>query len=449
VKNRILDHWSLILSLTFVSGMIILQISYPLITPVTDDWIFYPWQIRQVSPGKYSDLELFIGQQQILVKYILYLTSYLPFLEAPRTGLVNIAFGATGIILLIRSQFIFLSKKANFPLVTAVVIVSFSFKPLYMYFMATSLGSMLALFLIGLYFMIKNSQAPRSWRLLPILFLSPFTFGAGLIIVICELIEIIYLVCRKREFTEKIKTFTFVSLISLSIFVSQILPDITQNYNELVGGAPAPVGRGAIELFLDPINSMKFLVISAGNIFVPSSRFDPIAPFVAGCFFLFACIYFLRKTPNKDIFDGVLLNKSCLLAGAIFILLTLISRGAASQQGFTAAIAPRYLLGSFIFTMGVLIIISKVIDDRKRHLRLNIFLLVLALSVLVSGVKTGSEWLSVRRAQTTVLSQCLDSSSEADLVAGGKCFLLGEVVRNPVSDQIFSEQLRNFKSNGY
>jgi hypothetical protein len=308
---------------------------------------------------------------------------------------------------------------------------------------------MLALFLIGIYFRIKNSQNPRSWRLLPILFLSPFTFGVGLIIVMCELIEIIYLVYKKRQFTEKIKTFIFIFSITISIFISQILPDMTKNYNELVGGAPAPVGRGAIELFSNPVNSMKFLIISAGNIFVPSSRFDPIAPFVAGCLFLLACIHFLRKTPHKDILDGVLLNKSCLLAGAIFVLLTLISRGAASQQGFASATAPRYLLGSFIFTVGVLIILSKVVDGSKKKLRLDIFLLFVALSVLVSGVKTGSEWLSVRRAQTTVLSHCLNSSSEADLVAGGRCFLLGEKVRNPVSDQIFSEQLRNFKSNGY
>lgn len=429
--------------------MTILQIRYPLITPVTDDWIFYPWQIRQVSPGNFSDFELFIGQQQVLVKYVLYLTSYIPFLEAPRTGLVNIAFGATGIILLIKSQLAFHSKKANFPLVTAVVIVSFSFKPLYMYFMATSLGSMLALFLIGLYFRIKNSQNPRSWRLLPILFLSPFTFGVGLIIVICELIEMIYLVYKEKKFTDKMKTFIFVSSITISIFFSHILPDITKNYNELVGGAPAPVGRGAIELFSDPVNSIKFLIISAGNIFVPSSRFDPVAPFVAGSFFLLTCFLFLRNAPYKDVLDGVLLNKSCLLAGGIFVLLTLISRGVTSQQGFVSATAPRYLSGSFIFTLGVLIILSKIADDSQRQLRLNVFLFVVSLSVLVSGVKTGSEWLSVRRAQTIMLSQCLNSSSDIDLLVGGKCFLLGEKVRNPVSDQMFTEQLRNFKSNGY
>jgi hypothetical protein len=281
------------------------------------------------------------------------------------------------------------------------------------------------------------------------LFLSPFTFGAGLIIVICELIEIIYLFFRKKEFIEKIKTFALISTMAISIFISQILPNITKNYNELVGGAPAPVGRGLIDFLSDPINSIKFVIISAGNIFVPSSRFDPIAPFIAGCFFLISCFLFLRKAQYRDIIDGVLLNKSCLLAGMIFIMLTLVSRGATSQQGFVAALAPRYLLGSFIFTLGVLIILSKAIDGSKKQLGLNVFLLVISLSVLVSGLKTGSEWLSVRRAQTNMLSQCLNSSSEADLVSGGKCFLLGEKVRNPVSDQIFSEQLRNFKTNGY
>ena len=437
------------LSLVFVLGMIYLQFSYALLTPVTDDWIFYPWQTRQVAPGSYSDLELFIGQQQILVKYVLYLSSYIPFLEAPRTGFVNITFGAIGIIILIKSQLIFLSKKASFPLVTAVVVVSFSFKPLYMYFMATSLGSALALFLIGLYFYIKNSNNPNSWMLLPILFFSPFTFGTGLLIVICEVIEIIYRTYETRKIENRLRTVSLIITISLSIFLSQILPKITQNYNELVGGAPAPVGSGLIEVFTDPINSIKFLTISAGNIFVPSSRFDPIAPSVAGCIFLIICFFFLQKSGYRRIFKPILVNRSCLMAGVVFILLTLISRGVPSQQGFTSAIAPRYIFGTFLFTLGFLVILAKFVKGRRMQLAFNVFLYLVILSVFTSGIKTGSEWLSVRWNQTGMLAQCLNSSSKADLLPGGKCFVLGQTVRNPVNDQIFSEQLQNFKRNGY
>jgi hypothetical protein len=101
---------------------------------VTDDWIFYPWQTRQVSPGNLSDFELFIGQQQILVKYFLYFTSYIPFLAAPQTGIINLLFGASGTILLIKSQLNYIGKKVSFLFATAVIVVSFSFKPLYMYF---------------------------------------------------------------------------------------------------------------------------------------------------------------------------------------------------------------------------------------------------------------------------------------------------------------------------
>ena len=429
--------------------MIILQFRYPLITPVTDDWIFYPWQTRQTTPGSYSDLELFIGQQQILVKYVLYLSSYIPFLEAPRTGFVNIAFGAVGIIMLIKSQLIFHSKKVSFPLVTACVVVSFSFKPLYMYFMATSLGSMLALFFIGFYFYIKNSKNPNSWLLLPILFFSPFTFGAGLVIVICEIIEMIYRTYKGRKIEDRMRTVVFIITISLSIFISQILPKITQNFNELVGGPPAPVGSGLVEVFTDPINSLKFLIISAGNIFVPSSRFDPIAPFIAGSLFLFTCLIFLRKSESRKIIEKILLNRSCVMAGVVFMLLTLISRGVPSEQGFASATAPRYILGTFLFTLGSLVFLSKATNGRNMQLGFSVFLYLVILSVFMSGMKTGSEWLSVRRSQTTLLAQCLNSGSQADLNPGGKCFVLGQNVRNPVNDKIFSEQLKNFKNNGY
>ena len=137
------------------------------------------------------------------------------------------------------------------------------------------------------------------------------------------------------------------------------------------------------------------------------------------------------------------------MAGVVFILLTLISRGVPSQQGFTSAIAPRYILGTFLFTVGILVILSKFVKGRRKQMAFNVFLYLVILSVFTSGMKTGSEWLSVRRNQTSMLAQCLNSSSKVDLLPGGKCFILGQTVRNPVNDQLFSEQLQNFKRNGY
>ena len=183
-----------------------------------------------------------------------------------------------------------------------------------------------------------------------------------------------------------------------------------------------------------------------GNIFVPSSRLDPGAPLIAGLLFVLATILFLKKTNFLNILDGVLTNRSCLLAGIIYILLTLIARGVPSEQGYASATAPRYICGTFLFTVGILVILSKYSNNKTN---LKFFYSLVRFAVLFSGVKTGIEWLSVRRSQTFELAQCLNFSSPKDLEAGGRCFTLAQVVRNPVNDEIFSEQLRNFKSKGY
>ena len=77
--------------------------------------------------------------------------------------------------------------------------------------------------------------------------------------------------------------------------------------------------------------------------------------------------------------------------------MTLVSRGTDSSLGYTSAIAPRYITGSFVFTLGVLVIISKVVDGKLRTSLFSWSLWLVIICVLSSGLKTGLEWHSVRR----------------------------------------------------
>jgi hypothetical protein len=434
----------------FVLAIASIQIFAPLVTPVTDDWIFYPWQTRQTVPVNYSDFELFVGQQQILMKYVLFLTSYIPFLSAPFSGLVNLGFGAIGIALIIKSQIMFHGKKTPKLLVPALIVISFSFKPLYMYFMATSLGSMLSLFFMGIYLFIKNTKNKKKWILIPILFLSPFAFGSGLVIVICESIEQIYKYsCRKYTKLDIKNTFAIVFTCFLSVFLSQALPAYMKNYNLFVGGAPKSISVGIIGIFSNPVNAFKFILISIGNIFVPASRFDPIAPLIAGLIFLTYIMFFMHKKVSNKIIISIIENKSCVLSGLVFIIMTLIARGADSNLGYASAIAPRYITGSFVFTLGILVIISKVVNGNLKTIVFSWSLWLVIISVLISGFKTGLEWHSVRRSQTLILHRCVENSTRADIEIGGKCFNLAKNIRNPVSDEVFANELRNFARFGY
>jgi len=453
LKNKTLKiHITLsrIFFILFPIIIIILQITKPFLTPITDDWLFYPWQSRQVQPGNFSDFELFIGQQQILMKYTLYITSFIPFFHAPYTGLVNLIFGATGIALIIKSQIKFHGGKLPTLLIPALITIAFSFKPLYMFFMATSLGSMISLFLIGMYFRIKNSNRPNSLILLPILFAAPFAFGAGFVIVICELTEQVYkfIFCKHRKINLK-KAIPIFLTCGFSIYFSYILPNQLNNFNSLAGGAPTSTSQGLINAFQDPLYSSKFILISIGNIFVPSSRYDPYLPLICGILFILYILFFSFKNPIRMYQADILENKSCVMAGIFFIILTLVARGDRIDQGYIAAVAPRYITGSFIFTLGCFILISK---NLKKELKRNVFhfsLIIIISLVLISGFKTGLEWHSVRREQTLNLYNCIQTSQPKDLKIGGSCFKLGEAVKNPVPSITFESELKNFAKYGY
>jgi hypothetical protein len=315
--------------------------------------------------------------------------------------------------------------------------------------MATSLGSMQAIFFIGLYFYIKNSTNPTSWALLPILFLSPFTFGTGLIIVICEVLEQSFRLYKRKVIYTKIK-FTMLSIAMMcSVFLAQILPSVTKNYNFLVGGIPQSPVAGLIESLVHPVDSLKFILIMTGNIFVPSSRFDPFLPLIAGSIFLTICMFVMASITIRGTFNSVLENRNCVLAGSLFILLTLVARGVPSAQGFTAGTAPRYISGSFIFTVGMLTLLAERFSKVKKQSLVNAFFLSIIILVLLSGIKTGSEWLTVRNTQTKLLLNCLNSHASIANRKDGICFELAQPVRNPVTDEKFTIQLDNFSKEGY
>lgn len=433
----------------FFFAIVFLIIEFPLHTPVTDDWIFYPWQIRHVKPGNWSDLELFVGHQQILLKYLTYVGTFVPFLRVPTAGILNILFGGIGIALLVTSQSkLIASSRRNISLV-AIIVVSFSFKPLYMYFMTTSLGSMLCLFLMGLYYHLKNSHNSNEWKILPIIFLSPFCFATGNIVILCELVSRIVKYLKSRESSVRNSILRAVTVSSISISISTAIPTFEKNFNLSVGGAPNSLLSGVYEAVLSPISSVKFILIAIGNIFVPSSRLDPLLPAIAGFLFLITVLLLTRCHINQKDMENILESKNCLLAGVIYIGTILVGRGVESAQGYQSAAAPRYITGTFVFIVGAIVLAASENGTRAREKVYSVFLLIIISTVLISGFKTGLEWLEVRRNQTKLLNNCIRDELVEELEVGGKCFRLGILVRNPVSDEEFSRQLKNFRKYGY
>jgi hypothetical protein len=263
------------------------------------------------------------------------------------------------------------------------------------------------------------------------------------------MIEQVYRMYKRNMVYTRLKLAAIGATSILAVSIAQVVPALTKNYNFSVGGIPNSPLSGVVESLIYPINTFKFLAIIVGNIFVPSSRFDPVLPLIAGVIFLLVSLVIVLKVPMNGTIGTLLENKNCLLAGVLFILLTLIARGVPSAQGFSAASAPRYICGTFIFIIGMLILVADRLKSLDSQIFSRLFLIFVIISVFVSGAKTGSEWLSVRNTQTAKLLECLQARPASELKIGDKCFNLADPVRNPVSDELLLLQLKNFRNYGY
>jgi hypothetical protein len=432
----------------FFATLLGLQFTKPLVTPVTDDWLFYPWEIRANHPGNWSDYELISGHQQILMKYTLYFFSLIPLFHAPLTGIINLMFGSIGIWLILESQKRYLKDFKSNAILILILVSAFSIKPLYMFFMATSLGSMEALFLIGIYYYLKNSgNSIRLKYLLPIILISPFTFSMGLIIpateIIVNLIKIN--IFKIHLFKKEIGIIIF---SGFSVFLSHGIPILTGNLNVDAGLPERGVLQGFWKVVTHPFGALKFVLAEVGSIFVPSSKYESFLPPIFGFIFFILVYFYGRKIPKKEILMETIESRSTLLGGGIFLILVLFMRFDGTTIGELNGSQPRYITGNFLFVIGLVTTIWK-LKKSNNYFKFNLAIYAAILLILFSGIKTGVEWYLVRNNQTHQLRDCLKNSFEPDLKVGGKCYKLAIIIQNPVSEIKFESELNAFRLRGY
>jgi hypothetical protein len=383
----------------------------PILTPVTDDWLYLGLGTHETPLFRVDSFELINGHQQVLVKTLVWLIGYLPGLYFSHIWNLNALLALTGIYLVISSQLFLLSRKVSYLQVLILVIILCNFKPLYLYMSFTGTGLCLTLFFYGIYCYADARLMNRNSQIVKVVcaFLAPFATGFGVSLAIAYIIETIAARRFNISTTSHWKTTMKVFIAFIGIVISSILPVFLNLENSRSPGNGNFKLGNLFDFFENPLKVVYFIFGLLGSALTPSSRFDPWLPLLVGavlsCILLWnlACIFTL-----KNFIRAVLLNKNPILGGLVFLLLLLIFRGLGSESSLDESTAPRYVMGTSLLLIGFvfLILASK---HRPKRVQVPFALLLVFMTLSLSGLKSGLEWLSVRNIQTETVRACLHS----------------------------------------
>ncbi len=381
-----------------------LMLFKPIRFPFADDWLIISWNSSNKELFSRDLFQLVNGHQVALSKILLKALSYISEYNLPLISFSSYFLGLFGITLLIKSQIRLNTSRSSWAFLIASSLIAFSSKQMQNFFMPICNGWMLALFWIGIYFNLKQGVQNRTKKIAIILLsvLAPMSIGLGVIIPLAEFVQKCY------EYLKSQKTIkNALRLIShLSIYVVTVMSIVllknSSDLNATLNPSTSVTGS-ALRIFQNPIDSLYFVLSLIGNIFVPASRFDHILPLFLGVIVVVIFLYIMRGSYNRELIDSVFLNQNSLMGGSIFLFILLLFRFETEAPGIAAA-APRYVTGTVVFIIGLIGLV-------QRHVQLSKMLALILSSIValsvVSGVKSGEEWHSVRYEQSQKLMKCV------------------------------------------
>lgn len=418
--------------LSFAFFFMYLAHKNPIVVPVTDDWLYLREGSNTVGFIKKSNFELITGHQQFLTKLAIWVFAFLPGNYVQNIFLVNVLFATLGFYFLIVSQFAQFSRSVHIVHLFVAVSIACNFKPLYLYMTATGLGLCQAIFFIGIYYLARNMDNTYFSRILILvaIFLAPFTTGLGLVVPISHFFALIWEL-KQGGFKRIIKQLTDVSVILFGLFFAYFLPASLGILNPRSPQNSAEDVSSILTLITKPLQSVLFIFGLIGNSLLPSSRYDPYGPIIAGVIFLAVFfILLMRLSSFKNLFQEVLINQNPMLSGIIFIVLIVLFRSNSGPNSLNDSAAPRYVFGATLLLLGMYVYVYRSYASNHNKLDRKLFIVFcIILLATTSGLKTGLEWLNVRSDQSKAVFDCITNNSNLT----SRCITIASVIREAES----------------
>ena len=416
----------------------ILIVFKPILFPFADDWLIVGWASGDGSL-KISDLlQTVNGHQVVTSKLLLYSLGNINSFNIQLASLASYILGSFGITLLVYSQLQQLGKKNSFLVTLTCLIIGSNYKQMQNYFMPICNGWMLAIFFIGIYYFLKQLQTTRFRSLLisGCIILAPLSIGLGVILPIIQSIENLYIFLgkKKKKISFAMVSTSFASAISFAIIV------LYKRYGvqDVSGSTQGLELSDLIKPLLHPIDALKFVLTLIGSVFVPSSRFEPGLPIIAGTVFSMLVIYYVTRNYKHLDLSDYLLNRSCLLGGLIYASFLYLFRYTDANNGLIGIAAPRYVTGTIILILSGIVLIVKLSSSTTQ---IKSIFIVISICILISGTKTGLEWHSVRFSQSQILMRCIE---DKEFSLNTYCYKLARESSMTPSLTFFDSELSSF-----
>ena len=267
------------------------------------------------------------------------------------------------------------------------VVVFFNFKQAQNFSMIISAHFIHSILAISSYLYLKNSRR-ESLRLIPLI-VSPFTGAMGLSVLGIDLLQLF----KDR----KVRSPLNIGIISITIFFVFMF---SYGINLLTLNQISNPGYLTLQEHISLILShpqliLNYLLSTLGGQFFPSSRFS-----VQGSQIFGLCLAILLFKSRRNILRNVL-TRDLFLIGVLATLLFLISGYDGTWHGLSNAYSNRYTSGSLFLILSLFL----AIPSGERTRKTQVVYLGLSLLVIVSGVKSGSEWINIRHTQSLQLQE--------------------------------------------
>lgn len=385
-----------ILVTLLVASPIALQI---LLKPVSflfaDDWLLLEYLTPYKSLEMTQLFGLVNGHNVLTTKLSLILFSH--FFGANTLSafaLLNLILGSIACILILRK--FFLNESYSFNTIIVAAVFFFNFKQAQNYNMVISAHFIHSLLCIAVYLSVVNSRF-RKLRYAPLV-AAPFTGGFGISLLVLEG----YLSARQFLCEKKIRySLNFLACL----FIFTVAYGLNLALGNTISNSPSEgFLSNASSVILHPWLLPNFILSTIGSQFTPSSKHMSTISQIIGLIVLFL-LYRIRAQirGNTDI------NHALIIVVTSSLLFTFSGYDGTSYS-LQNAHSNRYVTCTLL--LAILLLAGILNTPGFSFMRLVIPALLLL--SLLAGVKSGTEWVSLRSSQSESLERLCYSKSVKD-----------------------------------
>ena len=406
-----------------IAVLIVIQIFFrPVNFLFADDWLLLDYLIPDKKISFFQFFQLINGHNVLTTKLsLVFLTQIFGAKTLIAFALVNVFVAYISSILILR--LLTIGKNSLHLMILTGSIFFFNFKQLQNYNMIISAHFLHSLLCIAIYLTLKNSGKEK-WRWIPLL-VAPFTGGFGITVVMLEGYEVFRRLYADKRIRNFLHLFSCVTILFLAYGINLLSGNVLNNTPQQ--GFLSNIYSGLLHPWYFP----SYILSIFGTPFTPSSKYMSLLSQILGAIVI-VLFYRVRNT-----IGGNTVIRQVVSIVVIASLLFTLSGYDGTSLSLQNAYSNRYTTSTMLL---IIALAAGIMNTSGMHYK-RITLLVMITLSLTSGLKSGSEWVSLRNHQSQILLRDCRSSLQIDKET---CFAMSKSQSFITNPTIFRGKLEEF-----